>query len=127
MDEELYKENILDHYSHPRGKRQMADFTLKGEGVNANCGDELVLYLKLGNDKVTDISFTGTGCAISMAAASMLTEKLKGAEKEKLKTITPGDIYTMLRIRVSPSRSNCALLVYEALEHALKYEPKRNL
>ena len=120
LDEELYKENILDHYSHPRNKRKMGDFTIKGEGINSNCGDELFLYIKLDNDKVKDISFDGVGCAISIAGASMLTEKLKGETLGKAKMLTPGDIYTMLGIKMSPGRSNCALLSYEALNKALK-------
>lgn len=98
----------------------MADFTLKGEGINANCGDELVLYLKLAGDKITKATFTGQGCAISQAGASMLTERLKGMTLAGAKMLSPGDIYTMLGIKVSPGRVDCALLAYGALNNALK-------
>lgn len=120
MDQELYKENILDHYKHPRNKWEMANFTMKGEGLNANCGDELKLFLKIEDGKVSDISFTGQGCAISQAAASMLTEKANGLPLDKVKTLTPGDIYTMLGVKISPGRTECALLAYEALNNAIK-------
>lgn len=118
-DEELYKENILDHYKHPRGKRAMTDFTLKGEGVNASCGDEVVIYLKLVGDRITETTFTGQGCAISQAGASMLTERLKSMTLAGAKMLSPGDIYTMLGIKVSPGRVDCALLAYGALNQAL--------
>ncbi|OGZ03707.1 MAG: hypothetical protein A2648_02005 [Candidatus Lloydbacteria bacterium RIFCSPHIGHO2_01_FULL_41_20] len=121
MDEELYKENILDHYSHPRNKKKMGDFTIKGDGINANCGDELMLYLKTANRKITEASFEGVGCAISLAGASMLTEKLIGLSISSAKMLSPGDMYTMLGIKISPSRTNCALLAYEALSNAIKH------
>lgn len=123
MHEELYKENILDHYKRPRNKRELPGFTMRGEGVNASCGDAIALYMKLDGEKAekaADASFTGEGCAISQAAASMLTEKMKGMELAALRMLAPGDIYTMLGVRISPGRANCALLPYEALQKALK-------
>lgn len=121
MDEEIYKENILDHYKHPRGKRAMEHPTAVGKGVNANCGDSVVLYLALAEGRVRDVSFEGEGCAISQAATSMLAEKLRGMELEAVRMLAPGDIYSMLGIRISPGRANCALLSYEALNQALKH------
>src|SRR5258706_12253180 len=98
MDETIYKENILDHYSYPHNKHEIKNPNAKGEGHNANCGDELTLYLKLDGGRVIEASFTGEGCAISLAGASMLTDKIKGMSIRDLKTITPGVIYTMLGI-----------------------------
>lgn len=121
MDETIYKENILDHYSYPHNKQKMKNPTTKGEGLNANCGDEMTLYLKIDDDKVKEASFIGEGCAISLAGASMLTDKIKGMGIKELKTITPGTIYTMLGIHISPSRTNCALLAYEALGNSIKH------
>ncbi len=121
MDEEIYKENILDHNRNPHNKKVLESFDLKGEGKNVSCGDSVVLSVKFGEDgKVSDVGFEGDGCAISQAATSMLTDKIKGMNKEKLKLLSPGDIYDMLGIKISIGRTKCALLPYEALNDALK-------
>lgn len=121
MDDELYKENILDHYRNPRNKEILLDFDLKGYGLNASCGDKITLFVKFGdNGKVTHASFEGDGCAISQASTSMLTEKIKGMSKEDVRLLSPGDIYDMLGIKISPGRTKCALLPYEALNNGLQ-------
>ncbi len=119
MQQELYKENILELYRHPHNKREIEDATHKGEGVNPSCGDKITFYLKLKDDRVEDVSFWGDGCAISMATVSMLTDKIKGLTINDLRAIAPGDIYNMLGVKISPGRVNCALLGYEAMNHAL--------
>jgi len=116
--EELYKQNILDHYKNPRNKRSIID-AFHGSGVNASCGDKIDFYVKLENDKAADVSFTGEGCAVSQAAASMLTEKAKGQTLSELLSLSPGDIYTLLGVKISPGRANCALLAYRAFSKAL--------
>lgn len=122
MDEELYKENILDHYRNPRNKDALDTYDLRGGGVNQTCGDELELFVKLGTDgKVDRATFLGSGCAISQAGASMLTEKLVGLTLPEIKVLAPGEIYSMLGIHISPGRANCALLAYRALSEALKH------
>lgn len=126
MNEELYKENILDHYKHPHNKRALQDATMKGDGVNANCGDAVVLYVKLERDAAADVSFMGEGCAISQAAASMLTDRMRGMPLGAIRALTPGDIYTLLGIKISPGRANCALLPYEALQKALRANPNHH-
>lgn len=75
---ELYQEVILDHSRHPRNLRKNATATRTAEGFNPLCGDRITLYVTIDADTVTDLSFQGSGCAISTAAASMLTEALKG-------------------------------------------------
>lgn len=121
MDEELYKENILDHYRNPRNKDALDTYDLRGGGVNQTCGDELELFVKLGADgKVSRATFLGSGCAISQAGASLLTEKLRGMTLAEIKVLAPGDIYSMLGIHISPGRANCALLAYRALSEGLK-------
>ena len=120
MGEELYRENILDHSKHPRNKRKMDGATFRGEGRNASCGDEIFFFVKLEGNKIADASFDGMGCAISLAAASMLTEKLIGKTVMEAKMLTPGDIYNLLGVKISPGRVNCALLAYEALEQGLR-------
>ena len=121
MEEEIYKENILDHYRNPRNKGEISGADLKGEGVNASCGDKVVFFIKFGdNDKVVKAGFEGDGCAISQAATSMFTEKIKGMSMGELKLLSPRDIYDMLGIKISPGRTKCALLPYEALNEGLK-------
>ena len=120
MDEELYSQNILELYRHPHNKGVMKGATMSGEGINASCGDRVSFFMKVNGDKVMESSFDGEGCAISLAAASMLTDKVNGMSMNQLRAITPGDIYNMLGIKISPARVNCALLGYEALEQALK-------
>ena len=125
--EEIYKANILDHYRNPRNSGALSEYDLYGRGVNASCGDKAELFIKLGEDgRVVQVGFVGEGCAISQAATSMLTEKIKGMTVDEMKLITPGDIYNLLGITISYSRTKCALLPYEALVAALtSYEQEK--
>lgn len=121
MNEELYKENLLDHNAHPHNKRVIEGICLEAEARNASCGDRGVLQVAMGGDgRVQDAAFQGEGCAVSQAALSMLTDKLKGLTTSELKLLSPGDIYTMLGVHISPGRVNCALLGYEALQQILR-------
>jgi nitrogen fixation NifU-like protein len=118
--DELYKQNIIEHYKNPANKGILSDFDIKLQAKNVNCGDDVVIYIKLGENKeIEDISFDGYGCAISTASSSMLLEKIKGKTIEELKTISPGDIYNMLGIKISPNRVNCALLSYKAINDGI--------
>ena len=76
--EELYQEMILDHNKNPRNFREMDDYTATAAGDNPLCGDRMSLYLKLADDRIDDISFTGSGCAIFKASASLMTDEVKG-------------------------------------------------
>lgn len=119
-DEELYRQNIMEHYYNPKNKRIILSATSEGKGKNASCGDLITFYLKIESDKVEDAAFVGIGCAISQAAASMLSDKIIGMKTGDVRAVTPGDIYNMLGVKISPGRINCALLGYEALQQALK-------
>ena len=83
MVDELYQEIILDHSKRPRNCHAMDDANRKAEGYNPLCGDKLKLYLKMEGDIVKDVSFVGSGCAISTASASLMTESLKGKTREE--------------------------------------------
>jgi len=125
MNEEIYKQHILDHYRNPHNKGVLETFSVKEEGTNASCGDVLALYLDIGEDGIVrDISFEGSGCAVSQAAASMLMDVIKGKSIEDLKLLTPGDVYTMLGITISPGRTKCALLAYSTLVEGIKHYKK---
>lgn len=121
MNEEIYKQNILNHYKSPHNKGVLSAYQIKTEGTNQSCGDSLVLYLSFDENKhIHAVSFEGDGCAISQSAASMLTDKIRDKSIEELKLLTPGDMYTMLGITISPGRSKCALLSYGTLCDAIK-------
>jgi nitrogen fixation NifU-like protein len=118
-DEEIYKENILDYYKHPRNKKELNTNT-KAHDKNILCGDEITIYLKIKNNKILEATFTGNGCAISQASASMLTEKLKGLTLKQAKAISKEDILKMLGIPLSFIRTKCALLSLKVLNKALE-------
>jgi nitrogen fixation NifU-like protein len=135
MFDDLYGEVIIDHSKRPRNRRPMADANHRADGHNALCGDKLRLYLKLDDDLVTDASFEGSGCAISTAAASLMTETLKGRTRaesltlldlfhELLTTDTPvrrdlGKLVVFCGVREFPARVKCATLAWHTLKSAL--------
>ncbi len=109
-EEELYKENIIDHYKNPRNKRKMDDCAIEHKELNPLCGDEITVFIDVDKEKVIDASFQGQGCAISQASISMLTDKLKGMSITEAQTLQREDILEMLGIPVGPVRMKCALL-----------------
>ena len=121
----IYAENILDHYKNPRNKKKLGDATLSQPGVNPLCGDHLVMYLKIENNKIVEAAFEGKGCAISQAAASMLTETLENKTIQEAKKISKDDILEMLGIEIGPTRLKCALLAWDTLQESLKSVSKK--
>ena len=136
--EELYQDVILDHSRRPRNFGELPDAAVRVHGDNPACGDEIHLAIKFnGNGALEDIRFTGHGCAISQASASLMTMKLKGKSREEtmsmlrafhdLVTIetesTPknlGDLRVMCGVRKFPQRVKCAMLAWRALKQALQ-------
>jgi nitrogen fixation NifU-like protein len=135
MVSDLYQEIILDHSKHPRNCRAMAEANREAEGYNPLCGDKLKLFLKVEGDKVVDASFEGSGCAISTASASLMTESLKGKTRQEalemldkfhelLTTDTPvrqdlGKLVVFCGVRDYPARVKCATLAWHTLKSAL--------
>src|SRR6059058_1189476 len=135
MIDELYQEIILDHSKRPRNCHSMDDANRKAEGYNPLCGDKLKLFLKMEGDIVKDVSFVGTGCAISTASASLMTESLKGKTREEamkmldkfhelLTTDTAvtqdlGKLVVFCGVRDYPARVKCATLAWHTLKSAL--------
>ena len=138
MVDDLYQEVILDHSKRPRNCHSMDDATRRAEGYNPLCGDKLKLYLKMEGDVVKDVSFVGSGCAISTASASLMTESLKGKSRaealklldqfhELLTTDTPvskdlGKLVVFCGVRDYPARVKCATLAWHTLKSALTAE-----
>ncbi|MDP6548330.1 MAG: SUF system NifU family Fe-S cluster assembly protein [Candidatus Woesearchaeota archaeon] len=122
----IYKENILDHYKHPHNKGTIEDANIKHTENNPLCGDIISVNLKVNGSKVKDIKFTGTGCAISQAAASMLIEEIKGKTLEEIKNLKTEDIVNMLGIEIGPVRTKCAVLSLVAVKQGIKeFESKK--
>lgn len=108
--DDLYREVILDHYQHPHNHGTLPDPDITFEDSNPLCGDKIRVDLKVENNIVKEVRFSGKGCAISQAAASMLTDELIGKSLDDIKKIDKDFIFEMLGIPLSPSRVKCALL-----------------
>lgn len=118
MEDELYKEHVLNHYKNPRNKYVLVGADIVGKETNALCGDEITIYLHVNDDRViTTMSFMGDGCAISQAATSLLTEYAKGKRVEEIQGMTYKDMEQLLGISLSIVRVRCALLPIQALQH----------
>ncbi|HEX6930444.1 MAG TPA: SUF system NifU family Fe-S cluster assembly protein [Gammaproteobacteria bacterium] len=136
---DLYQDLIVDHNRRPRNFRRMEDADRRAEGFNPLCGDKLTLFLKLDEDAIEDVSFQGSGCAISVASASLLTERLKGMKVDEAEELF-GDMIPLLTgklpesesrdrfkklaalegVKDYPSRVKCASLCWHTLDAALK-------
>jgi nitrogen fixation NifU-like protein len=117
--DQLYREFILDHYKNPRNFGELEGATHHFHDTNPLCGDEITMYLLVGEDgKVHDVHFTGRGCAISQASASLLTEDVKGKPLDELKGYDKDQVLANLGIPISPARVKCALLSLKTLKGA---------
>lgn len=117
---DIYTENILDHYKNPRNFGHLKNPTHSNEEDNPLCGDKLNFELKINrNDRVIEIAFSGEGCAISMASASMLSEELNGKSINEIEKIDDENVLKLLGIPVSQARMNCALMALMAVRKAI--------
>lgn len=135
---DLYQQVILDHNRRPRNRGKLPTANRVAHGDNPTCGDQCSVYLQLEGDRIKDISFDGSGCAISQASASLMTTQLKGkttAEAEKLfkdfhEIVTSGnppeeisDVAAFAGVHAFPARIKCATLGWHAAINALKGDP----
>jgi nitrogen fixation NifU-like protein len=138
---ELYQQVILDHNKKPRNFRKLDDANHTAEGYNPLCGDQLTIYLNVENDLVKDVGFEGSGCAISKASASMMTQAVKGKSKEKAEHLfkefhsmvmgnldeeneenSLGNLKIFSGVREFPVRVKCATLPWHTMHAALNKE-----
>jgi len=136
---DLYRDVIVDHNRNPRNFRPMPDADRHAEGFNPLCGDRLTLYVKLDGERIADVSFQGSGCAISVASASLLTESVKGRtvpDAEQLfgrmhelltregdaDPASLGKLAALSGVREFPARVKCASLCWHTLDAALHRE-----
>jgi nitrogen fixation NifU-like protein len=119
VTDSIYREAILDHYRNPRNKGTLdpADYTY--EDVNPLCGDEIRMDVRTDGDRVTEVRFSGRGCAISQAAASILTEMVAGQPLDEVKAISREDLLDELGVPISPARMKCAMLGLKVLKAGL--------
>jgi nitrogen fixation NifU-like protein len=120
----LYSETLLDHFRHPRNYGDLSVADVSYESFNPVCGDRIRLALKLNERVVQDVRFKGDGCAISTAAASLLTELILGRDVEEISRITDDRLIDALESDIKPARRQCALLPLEALRAGLKERSK---
>jgi len=138
MSDTLYREILLDHYRSTKHKFEIPEATVWEKGRNPLCGDTITVYVRMEEDKIGEISYTGHGCSISMASSSMLCEALEGLNiDEALNRIAQfkkmlltdeevefdeeiSDLEAMSGVKKYPVRIKCALLVWNTVEHILK-------
>jgi nitrogen fixation protein NifU and related proteins len=119
MSDSLYREAILDHYRNPRNKGTLEPADYSYEDVNPLCGDEIRIDVRSDGERVTEIRFSGRGCAISQAAASILTELADGRPLDEVKAISREDLLDELGVPISPARMKCAMLGLKVLKAGL--------
>ncbi|HET7676095.1 MAG TPA: SUF system NifU family Fe-S cluster assembly protein [Gammaproteobacteria bacterium] len=135
---DLYQDIIIDHNRAPRNFRRIEPATHQAEGFNPLCGDKLTVYVKLDGDRVQDVSFEGSGCAISVASASLMTDRLKGLTRAEAQALFEdmhalltgnndapdaerlGKLAALAGVREYPSRVKCATLCWHTLQAALE-------
>lgn len=115
----IYREQIMDHYRNPRNRGPLPGADAAVEESNPVCGDRLKLMYKLDGDRLSEIRFEGEGCAISLAAASMLTELAQGKTLTELRAIRDEDMLAEIGVPLSPTRVKCGLLALSGLRRAL--------
>ena len=142
---ELYQQVILDHNKNPRNYREMPNATSKIEGYNPLCGDHYTVFLNVDNDVIKDISFTGNGCAISKASASVMSTTVKGKTRDEaeqlfdtfhrlvtgdasaLSAADLGRLAAFSGVSEFPARVKCATLAWHTLRSALAGEQKETV
>ena len=117
--DDLYRDYILEHYRRPHNFGVIDDPTASFEGSNPLCGDRITMQLGIENGVVERVGFTGRGCAISQASASLLTDEIKGKPLAEVVGFRADDLLELLGIEISPARLKCAMLSLDTLKEAL--------
>jgi nitrogen fixation protein NifU and related proteins len=119
--DDLYRDEILEHYREPHNFGTLDAPDAVYEGHNPLCGDRITMMLSVdATGNVSDVAFSGRGCAISQASASLLTDEVKGRPVSEVESMKNQDILDLLGIEISPARLKCALLSLDTLQHAIE-------
>lgn len=116
---DIYAEEIISHYEHPHNKGRMDSPSVDFHEHNTTCGDDITVYLSIKDGRVADASFEGSGCAISMASASMLTDEIKGKGMDDIERMGFKELVDLIGIDPGPARLKCATLSLKAVKKAL--------
>lgn len=122
MGSDMYRQQILDHYKNPRNYGELDDADFSHVGENPSCGDTIRVDVRLeeDGDTIDYVAFSGDGCAISQAAASLLTEELPGTTLSELDEMDRDDVVEMLGVDISPMRIKCAVLAEKVAQDGAK-------
>jgi nitrogen fixation NifU-like protein len=116
--DDFYRDYILDHYRSPRNFGHLDRVDATAEDLNPLCGDTITMELQVDDGRVSDVRFSGKGCAISQASASMLTEEIKGMKLEDVARLSKDIVLENVGIGISPTRMKCAMLGLRVLKSA---------
>lgn len=119
MSDKIYQEELMDHYKFPRNRKKVIKPDFSADDGNITCGDKIHIEGKIKDNKITEIGFEGSGCVVSQAAASMLTENVLGRTVQDVLNLTKDDIIKLLGIELGPNRLKCALLSLQVLKKGL--------
>jgi len=118
--DDLYREFIIEEYSNPQNKGQLPDADVVHKEENASCGDMMTVYLKVQDNSLSDIKWSGIGCAISVASMSLVSQYAKGKTFAEIQAVTKKDLEEVLGIRdISPNREKCLMLGLRAVQKAI--------
>ena len=117
--DDLYRDYILEHYRRPHNFGVIEEPSATFEGANPLCGDRITMQLGVKDGVVEQVGFTGRGCAISQASASLLTDEVRGKPLDAVAGIRADDLLELLGIDISPARLKCAMLSFDSLQHLL--------
>jgi nitrogen fixation NifU-like protein len=115
----LYQEELMDHYKYPRNNKTIENPDFAISELNPSCGDRIAIAGKISENIISDLGFSGSGCVISQATASMLTEHCLGKTVELALGLSKNDIIAMVGLEMGPTRLKCALLSLQVLQHGL--------
>jgi len=118
--DDLYRDYILEHYRRPHNAGTLEHPSVSYEGFNPLCGDRINMMLEIADGTIADVAFVGSGCAISQASASLLTDEIKGKTVEQVAALRPDDVLDLLGVEISPARLKCALLSLDTVSRALE-------
>ena len=118
--DDLYRDYILEHYRRPHNFGVLESPSATFEGANPLCGDRITMQLEVKDGVVEAVGFTGRGCAISQASASLLTDEIKGKPVADVAAFRADDLLELLGIEISPARLKCAMLSFDSLQHLLE-------
>lgn len=116
----IYREELMEHYKDPQNRGSLSNFDVEVNEVNPFCGDNIKLQLQIKDNKIENVAFDGSACAVSVASASLVTEFIKGKTLAQAEELTKDDVLDMLGVELTTSRVKCATLVLDALKHSLE-------